>query len=151
MCAYLLHSMQYPQLFSSCPVRLTSGLLLYGMPGTGKTYLAKAVAQECSVRLIYVKVGGLPQNHFHVENYCVLACRLIIGCELILSCLCYLGLCSIDRAFLYVCLVVVLLVSFFLSVRWMYPLDQAIELIFSKNTKSVGAVWTGDVSLPKLF
>ena len=47
---------QYPQLFASCPLRLRSGLLLYGPPGTGKTLLAGAVAKECCLNFISIKV-----------------------------------------------------------------------------------------------
>ena len=47
---------QYPELFSRCPIRLRSAVLLYGAPGTGKTLLASAVATECSVNFISIKV-----------------------------------------------------------------------------------------------
>jgi peroxin-1 len=48
--------LQYPELFANCPLRLRSGLLLYGPPGTGKTLLAGAVAKECSLNFISIKV-----------------------------------------------------------------------------------------------
>ena len=48
---------QYPALFSNCPLRLRSGLLLYGAPGTGKTLLAGVVAKECGLNFISIKVS----------------------------------------------------------------------------------------------
>lgn len=50
---------QYPEIFEHAPLRLQSGLLLYGAPGTGKTLLAGAVAKECGLKFISVKVHNL--------------------------------------------------------------------------------------------
>ena len=45
----------YPELFAQAPLRLRSGILLFGFTGCGKTMLASAVAHECGLNFISVK------------------------------------------------------------------------------------------------
>lgn len=46
---------KYAPIFASCPLRLRSGILLYGYPGCGKTLLASAVAAQCGLNFISIK------------------------------------------------------------------------------------------------
>lgn len=61
---------KYSPIFQNCPLRLRSGILLYGYPGCGKTLLASAVASQCGLNFISVKgpeilnkyIGASEQN-----------------------------------------------------------------------------------------
>ncbi|KAJ2698637.1 Peroxisome biosynthesis protein pex1 [Coemansia sp. IMI 209128] len=46
---------RYAAVFASSPLRLRSGVLLYGFPGCGKTLLASAVARECGLSFVATK------------------------------------------------------------------------------------------------
>ncbi|GAW05575.1 AAA-domain-containing protein [Lentinula edodes] len=46
---------KYGPIFAQSPLRLRSGLLLFGYPGCGKTLLASAVAKECGLNFIGIK------------------------------------------------------------------------------------------------
>ena len=54
---------KYAAIFANCPLRLRSGLLLYGFPGCGKTLLASAVAKECGLNFISVKGPEVLQKY----------------------------------------------------------------------------------------
>ncbi|KAL6424824.1 hypothetical protein ACFW04_010032 [Cataglyphis niger] len=58
----------YPEIFKNAPIKLQSGVLLYGMPGTGKTMLAKAIAGECGVNLISIKGPELLSKYIGVSE-----------------------------------------------------------------------------------
>ena len=46
---------KYAAIFKHCPLRLRSGILIYGYPGCGKTLLANTVAAQCDLHFISVK------------------------------------------------------------------------------------------------
>ncbi|XP_014481800.1 PREDICTED: peroxisome biogenesis factor 1 isoform X2 [Dinoponera quadriceps] len=65
----ILHwPLKYPEIFKNAPIKLQSGVLLYGMPGTGKTMLAKAIASECGVNLISIKGPELLSKYIGVSE-----------------------------------------------------------------------------------
>ena len=60
--------LKYPEIFKNAPIKLQNGVLLFGMPGTGKTMLAKAIANECGVNLISVKGPELLSKYIGVSE-----------------------------------------------------------------------------------
>lgn len=69
---------RYAQIFEGCPLRLRSGLLLYGYPGCGKTMLASAVAKECGANFVSVKGPELLNKYIGASEKSVspeLKCR----------------------------------------------------------------------------
>lgn len=51
----LIWPMKFPKLFANSPLRNQAGVLLFGPPGTGKTYLISQIAKTWNLRMISVK------------------------------------------------------------------------------------------------
>ncbi|XP_028405471.1 peroxisome biogenesis factor 1-like [Dendronephthya gigantea] len=62
---------KYPELYNSVPMRLPSGILLYGPPGCGKTMLAGVVAKECSLNFISIKGPELLNKYIGASEQAV--------------------------------------------------------------------------------
>ncbi|MEK6621894.1 MAG: CDC48 family AAA ATPase, partial [Planctomycetota bacterium] len=55
--------LKYPDMFKHAQITAPKGILLYGAPGTGKTLMAKAVANETKVNFISVKGPALMSKY----------------------------------------------------------------------------------------
>ncbi|XP_062342684.1 LOW QUALITY PROTEIN: peroxisome biogenesis factor 1 [Osmerus eperlanus] len=62
---------KFPLLFSRLPVRLRSGVLLYGAPGTGKTLLAGALARDSGMNFICIKGPELLSKYIGASEQAV--------------------------------------------------------------------------------
>ncbi|RWS13510.1 Peroxisome biogenesis factor 1-like protein, partial [Dinothrombium tinctorium] len=67
----ILWPLKHPQLFAKCPLRPQSSILLFGAPGTGKTLLAEALANECNVNFISVKGPELLSKYIGASEQAV--------------------------------------------------------------------------------
>jgi peroxin-1 len=51
----LMLPLRFPVIFEQAPIRLPAGILVYGMPGTGKTVLVQAAVAHAGLRMIQIK------------------------------------------------------------------------------------------------
>jgi transitional endoplasmic reticulum ATPase len=56
---HVIYPFQNPELFKKFKKRPGGGIMLYGPPGCGKTYLARATAGECNAKFISVTVADV--------------------------------------------------------------------------------------------
>lgn len=62
---------RFSRIFSQLPLKLRSGLLLYGPPGCGKTLLASAVAAECGLNFVSIKGPELLNKYIGASEQAV--------------------------------------------------------------------------------
>lgn len=55
---------RHPKIFAQCPLRLPSGVLLYGAPGVGKSALAKAAIVNAGLRSITIRGPELLSKYY---------------------------------------------------------------------------------------
>ena len=55
----IIHPLQHPDLYKAYGKKIGGGILLYGPPGCGKTYLAKATAGQVKARFINVSLNDI--------------------------------------------------------------------------------------------
>lgn len=55
----IIYPFQQPELFRSFGKKIGGGILLYGPPGCGKTFIARATAGECKARFINIAINDI--------------------------------------------------------------------------------------------
>ena len=62
---------KYDDIFAGSPLRMRSGVLLYGPPGCGKTHIVAAAAAACSLRFVSVKGPELLNKYIGASEQAV--------------------------------------------------------------------------------
>jgi SpoVK/Ycf46/Vps4 family AAA+-type ATPase len=52
----IIYPFLHPEIYQSYGKKVGGGILLYGPPGCGKTYIARATAGECAARFMVVGI-----------------------------------------------------------------------------------------------
>jgi ATPases of the AAA+ class len=60
----IIYPLKFPDMAKEFNVKLGGGILLYGPPGNGKTFLVKALAREAGLKFIYVNPSSLFSQWF---------------------------------------------------------------------------------------
>ncbi len=60
----IIYPLKHPEIFEIYKVKAGGGILLYGPPGCGKTFIAKATAGEVSASFYHVKLGEILSKWF---------------------------------------------------------------------------------------
>jgi transitional endoplasmic reticulum ATPase len=55
----IVYPFQHPEIYEHYRKKIGEGILMYGPPGCGKTFIAKAAAGECGASFITLKVGEI--------------------------------------------------------------------------------------------
>lgn len=60
----VIYPRKHPELYNTFKKRMGGGILLYGLPGTGKTLIAEAIAHETNAKFFSIKCSDLGSKWF---------------------------------------------------------------------------------------
>ncbi len=60
----IIYPLKHPEIFEVYKVKAGGGILMYGPPGCGKTFMAKATAGEASASFYHIKLGEILSKWF---------------------------------------------------------------------------------------